>query len=73
MENEQRCLKSDVYMRQALTIGSLLNLTGLILAFTIDTRFIVLSILVSGGLLVSGMFGWCPMAYFLAKLPFNKN
>jgi len=73
MENKQQCLKNFVPMRQALVLGALLNLTGILLSVTVDMKYIILSGVVSVGLLVSGLLGWCPMAYFLAKLPQKKN
>ena len=74
MENKQQCLKNFIPMRVALVLGSLLNVSGIVLSLMVDMKFIVISIVVSIGLLISGLFGWCPMVYILTKvLPFRKD
>jgi hypothetical protein len=73
MEIKQQCLKNSGPMRQALVLGSLINLVGIILSVTVDPRYIVFSIIVSMGLLISGLIGWCPMAYFLEKVQVKRK
>lgn len=73
MKNNQQNLKTDTVMRQALVIGSLVNLAALGLSLAVNINFLALSLLVSGGLLVSGIFGFCPLAFMLSKVPCNRK
>jgi rhodanese-related sulfurtransferase len=59
-------------MRQVFIAAGGLVLGGLILTHTVDYKFILLPLLVSLGLLVSGVTGWCGMALLLSKMPWNK-
>lgn len=60
-------------LRQALALGSLLVVTGIVLSYTVHPLFILLPLVVSGGLMLSAVAGWCPMIYFLEKAPCNKK
>jgi len=59
-------------MRQVLLAAGLLILIGFIGAHTVyeGLRFIIP--VVGAGLVFSGLTGWCGMAMFLSKMPWNK-
>jgi len=60
-------------MRQVqITAGSLV-LLGAVLGALIDPRFHALSAFVGAGLVVAGIMGLCPMANFLALMPWNRR
>ena len=60
-------------LRQAFFIASILIIAGYLLEYYVNPLFHWLPLLVAGGLMVSAIFGFCPMVYFLQKLPFNKK
>lgn len=66
-------VKDALIMRQAFAIASLLIGTGVLLTYTVDIRFLLLPLLVAGGLLFTSIFGWCPMAYMLERMPWNES
>ena len=49
-------------LRYSFMTASLMILGGIILSREVHPYFILLPLLVSFGLLFSGMFGWCPMS-----------
>lgn len=60
-------------MRQVQLIAGSLALTGAILAYAVDLRFIFLSGFVGAGLTVAGATGFCGMAKILSWMPWNKS
>ena len=60
-------------MRQVqITAGSLV-LLGAVLGALVDPRFDALSAFVGAGLVFAGIMGLCPMANFLALMPWNRR
>lgn len=60
-------------MRQVqITAGSLVVL-GAALGALVDPRFHALSAFVGAGLVFAGIMGLCPMANFLALMPWNRR
>jgi rhodanese-related sulfurtransferase len=60
-------------MRQVqITAGSLV-LLGAVLGALVDPRFHALSAFVGAGLVFAGIMGLCPMANFLALMPWNRR
>ena len=60
-------------MRQVqITAGSLV-LLGAVLGALVDPRFHALSAFVGAGLVFAGFMGLCPMANFLALMPWNRR
>jgi rhodanese-related sulfurtransferase len=60
-------------MRQVqITAGSLV-LLGAVLGALVDPRFHALSAFVGTGLVFAGIMGLCPMANFLALMPWNRR
>lgn len=59
-------------MRQVFIGAGALVLIGVLLTHFVHQNFIILPFFVSLGLLVSGITGWCGMAFLLAKMPWNK-
>lgn len=59
-------------MRQVFIGAGAIVLGGVILTNFVDYKFILIPLLVSLGLLVSGLTGWCGMALLLSKMPWNK-
>lgn len=59
-------------MRQVQIAAGTLVLTGVVLGFSVDERFFLLSGFVGAGLLFAGISGFCGMARILAKMPWNR-
>lgn len=59
-------------MRQVLLAAGLLVALGTLLAATVSPWFLVIPGFVGGGLIFSGVTGWCGMAMLLGKMPWNK-
>jgi hypothetical protein len=59
-------------LRQAFVVASLLIVVGTTLALTVNSYFIILTFLVAGGLMFSGLSGVCPMVLILQAMPWNK-
>lgn len=59
-------------MRQVFIGAGGLVLVGIILTHFVSYVFILVPLLVSFGLLVSGATGWCGLAVILSKMPWNK-
>ncbi len=66
-------LKDIPAFRQAFIVAAVLILTGIVLSQLIHQYFILLPVFVGGGLLFSGIVGWCPMALILQKFPWNTG
>ena len=54
-----------------ITAGTLITL-GAFLGLTVNTTFFALAGFIGLGLIFAGISGWCGMAKFLAKMPWNK-
>ncbi|MGV8927692.1 MAG: rhodanese family protein [Ewingella sp.] len=59
-------------MRQVQIVTGTLILVGIVLGYTLDKNLFLLSGFVGAGLLFAGLSGWCGMAIFLAKMPWNR-
>jgi rhodanese-related sulfurtransferase len=55
-----------------LTIG-LAVLAGSLLGYFVDSKFFILSGFFGAGLCFAAITGWCGLAMFLAKMPWNKS
>ncbi len=66
-------LENIPVLRQAFVVASLLIIVGVVCGYYISAWFLLLPLLVSGGLLFSGLVGWCPMALILQAMPWNKK
>lgn len=73
LESNNTTLKTMRVLRQALALGSLLIVTGIVLSYTVHPLFILLPLIVSGGLMLSAVVGWCPMIYFLEHMSWNRK
>ncbi len=60
-------------MRQVQLIAGTLVLSGSVLAYLINPKFIFLSGFVGAGLMVAGSTGFCGMAEILVRMPWNKT
>lgn len=60
-------------LRQAFAVAAILILIGIAGYLYVHPLFILLPLMVSGGLLVSAVLGACPMVAFLQLLPGNKK
>ncbi|MCW5590432.1 MAG: rhodanese family protein [Legionellales bacterium] len=60
-------------MRQVQIIAGSLMLLGIILAYSVATIFIFLSVFVGVGLIIAGVSGFCGMAKLLMYMPWNKS
>jgi hypothetical protein len=65
---EKILLKDIPALRKAMTVGALFIIVGVMLSVTVHPYFLVLPLVVSGGLLLSGVGGFCPMAAVMEKL-----
>lgn len=59
-------------MRQVQIVAGGLVVAGVILAFVIAPGFVLLSGFVGAGLVFAGATGWCGMATFLRRMPWNR-
>jgi len=57
--------------RQVRLGAGLLVLTGAVLAFTVDSKWLFLSAFIGLGLTFAGLTDICPMAEMLARMPWN--
>lgn len=71
-KDEKVTLRDIPVLRQAFVIAGVLILSGMLLGQFVHVGFFALPLLVSGGLLFSGLAGWCPMAVLLSKMPWNR-
>ncbi len=59
-------------MRQVQIFAGSLVVLGIVLGVTLTPWFLAISAFVGCGLVFAGATGWCGMALFLAKMPWNK-
>jgi hypothetical protein len=59
-------------LRQAFGVGAVFIILGVWLGVTEHAYFFALPLLVSFGLTLSAVFGVCPMAAIMEKMPWNK-
>lgn len=59
-------------MRQVQLIIGGLSLAGSVLALTIDKSFALIPAFLGAGLTMAGATGWCGLAIFLSKMPWNQ-
>lgn len=59
-------------MRQVQIVAGSLVLIGVLLGWTTNAAFYLLSGFVGTGLLFAGITGFCGMAHLLDKMPWNK-
>jgi len=59
--------------RQVRIAAGALGLTGVLLAWWVDSRFIWLSGFVGAGLIFAGITDFCGMGLLLAKMPWNQR
>ena len=62
----------SIIRQSHITAGSF-TLLGVILAYTLNPNWMLLSGFVGAGLLFAGATGWCGMAELLGRMPWNKN
>lgn len=60
-------------LRQTQGLVGAVVLAGTAATYFIDPLFIILPAIVGAGLFISGFTGVCPMAFAIAKLPWNKK
>lgn len=60
-------------MRQVQITAGCLILLGVILGYTVNQGYFLLSGFIGAGLLFAGVSGWCGMANLLVKMPWNKS
>ncbi len=60
-------------MQQVFIAASMLIWIGLIGAYFVHSAFLILNLLVATGFLLSGITGWCGMAYLLSRMPWNRK
>ncbi len=59
-------------MRQVQLIIGILALTGSLLAIFLNPLFAILPAFLGAGLTLAGSTGWCGLAIFLSKMPWNR-
>ena len=55
-----------------LSIGFIIAV-GIILGYALSSYWLLLPLIVSFGLINAGITGWCGLAKFIAKMPWNKR
>lgn len=60
-------------IRQVHISAGILILLGILLAYTLNPHWVLLSGVVGAGLLFAGLTGWCGMAELLGRMPWNRN
>ena len=60
-------------LRQAFVFAGTVVLAGVLLSIFVHQYFLALPLLVSGGLLFSGLSGYCPLVAILNLLPGNRQ
>ena len=71
--HEPVTLKNLPTLRQAFVTASVLIILGYLLGYYVHAGFFLLPLLVAGGLMFSGLVGFCPMVMILQKMPWNKK
>lgn len=59
-------------MRQMLLTAGFFIVLGVILALTVNPKFVFLALLVGCGQMFAGITGWCGLSHLLEKMPWNK-
>jgi rhodanese-related sulfurtransferase len=59
--------------RQVFIGAGLVLLLGLLLAWQVDSRFLLIDVIVAAGLVFAGFTGFCPMAEMLKRMPWNTD
>ena len=70
---EDVTLKNLPGLRQTFIVGSLVIILGYILGAKVNEWFMILPLLPAAGLLISGVTGFCPMEFFMQRMPWNKK
>ena len=60
-------------LRQTQGLVGALILAGVAATYFLDPLFLIVPGIIGAGLFVSGFTGVCPMAFAIAKLPWNKK
>ncbi|WP_379057508.1 rhodanese family protein [Pectobacterium brasiliense] len=60
-------------MRQVQIVAGVLILGGVLLGYSVNSAFFLLSGFVGAGLLFAGITGFCGMARLLMKMPWNRG
>lgn len=60
-------------LRQAFVVAGSLIWGGVALAVFVHSTFVVVPVIVGGGLLLSGLIGKCPMVAILKLAPWNRQ
>ena len=60
-------------MRQVQIAEGVLILIGVVVGYTVNSGFFLLSGFVGAGLLFAGISGFCGMARLLDKMPWNQR
>ena len=71
VERQER--KPVSILRQALMTAGVLAIAGFVLGTYVAPAWHLLSLLVGCGLLFSGATNFCPMAFFVSLMPWNRN
>ncbi len=64
---EKVALANIPALRRSFVLASLMILIGVTLSHFVHEAFLILPILVGGGLMFSALVGWCPMAIMMEK------
>lgn len=59
-------------MRQMLLTAGFFVVFGVILALTVNPKFVFLALVVGCGQMFAGITGWCGLSHLLEKMPWNK-
>lgn len=70
---EKSTSKTLPLMRQVQLVIGVLALIGSLLAIFINPLFAILPAFLGAGLTLAGSTGWCGLALFLSKMPWNKT
>lgn len=69
---EQVTLENLPTVRQAFIAASIIIILAFVLGHKVHPDFLYLALLPAFGLMVSGLFGVCPMIMILQRMPWNK-
>ncbi len=64
---------SKTVMRQTQGLIGTVLIAGVAAAYFVSTAWFVVPTIIGMGLLVAGLCGICPMASFVARLPWNRS
>lgn len=60
-------------MRQTHLVASFMVFSSFLLGHFVNSHFTYVALLVGFGLGISGVTGFCPMTFFLEKMPWNRK